>query len=296
MYKKQIPFVFLSLFAVILFTGCDGSSSSGAGTLTFMEDALTPSELRANNQVEASPEQIRTDLEFLADLENLPGPSVPGGIQLSRNYGYAGRIGNVLAKRKIGEFAARECTTLDQDTSYFEDGMQFTEQIRGYDKNGNRFRICEGQFSTLEDYFAYFDGARTEAISLGRSDQVDQDTKTSMTIHVKNAQRNPTLEMEGNAYSYFQVKSPNQFSLYMEMNFAVTGLTEDDDEGDGNFDFTLWLMDGRYICEASESLMSGDESGKMCDLVNANKVVGSLHVDRYGSTIVYDADEKVVRN
>ncbi len=296
---KKITFVFLSSFAVLL-SACSGgstSSSGGKGGL-IIEGALTSSELQENNQVEVSPEQVRNDLELLVKLENLPTvPEIPSMGSIPESEGnYFLHIGNTLAKR-IGSFAADECITFDQDTTYFEDGMQFTGKVRGYNKNGSKFHICQSQIKTPEQAFTFADGLRIETTVTGRGANMDQDMIIVQTISAKNVQTDPRFDMNGKAYSYFQIKYPESLSFYMEMDFSIIGPSEYNN-GREDFSFTLWFMDGRYLCEVLDSdiFMQEYSSGKMCDLVNANKVVGSLRIDRYGDMIVYDVNGDVIQN
>lgn len=303
MNKKIITSI--SVFGIAMLMSCSdsggGTSNNGGGLSTGLptiEGAPAQSTLTSNNQTPATPAQISEDLQVLAEMDEIG--AAMGNIELTPSM--PGLGGAALNKAKLVRknlFAWGACETYPStDTSYTEDGISYTETSKFLDGNGKALKICEPETQAeAASMMDQFDGMQVVMNMTGTSDTVDMEMNMVMVMNMDfSDQQNPKIGMDAKANFLIDVKIPKPFNAYMELDMSMPS-TSVDSEVDPEFTFTMvmWFQNGRYKCEIDYAVMSsGASDSKVCDLVNAGNVVGSLWNDDQGEMMVKDANGNVI--
>ncbi|HSQ42736.1 MAG TPA: hypothetical protein VLM37_10695 [Fibrobacteraceae bacterium] len=286
---------YLSLLAAsaMLVACSDVGDSPLSASVNDIEDAPSATTLSTNNATAVSDSQVSADLQILASLgtldfsyDDLDMDDLLSGESLFKKQVNLAKNKVAMAK-KITVVASGSCTEImNEDTTITSGTASASVKIQWLGSDGDPLEVCED----TDDYLSLLDGSSILAAVSLTSDSVDMYMNMNMVLDIDGTESSFTMDIDAAANAYLELKTPYSFNVYMEMNFSAAYDSDDDETTISDGSETYWFQDGTYKCEADLEVVENDEAGKVCDLVNAGNVVGSVWQDDDGDIFIYDAD------
>ncbi len=297
MKSRFLTFLCSSAMLLGIVACSDSDSNNPALSLPTIEGAPSTSTLTANNAIEATPEQINEDLNTLSETEEL-GSMVTEMSNFSSESPFSNTARKTARKKIMASSDEGRCNEINEIEIDGNDTITFQWQK----PDGSLLRVCESDYNFSDEESAWnqlyrvYNGSVFSERVKGSTDSTTLVLNMSMTMYFDrylNEDKEPTISsvvVNGNML-YTLIDSSTDFNAYAE--FSATAYNSSDRAIFSDVSMIYWFSDGRYKCDMSDFISSGNSEGEICKLINAEKTVGSLYLSN-DDVYVKDADGNYV--